>query len=351
MATPFHRLARETPAYGWWKLPLAGLLAVVVYFTAAVGLLITVMVGLYAVGRDGDALTDEWLDAAEQLEMQVPGFFALTMISIALMLPAVLLAVLIIGPRPVGYLTSVEGRMRWRWLARTSVMAFVVYGVAMSAVLGLSAMSDPGTIRSPQVDASVIVLVLLVLALTPFQAAAEEYVFRGYLLQLVGSWTRFAVIPVVVSVPIFVSGHEYNSWGLVDVGIFGLLAAYLTIRTGGLEAAIAAHVANNVSIMVVESLGMIESSDGGGPLDLIPTVVTSVLMAWLVARASNRQQIARGRPPIAVPPPPAWPQPYPQPSWPPVYAPPPAWPPPPAAPVLPANAPPYPGELPEGWNR
>ncbi len=107
--------------------------------------------------------------------------------------------------------------------------------------------------------------------------------FRGYILQLVGSWTRFAIIPVVVSVPLFVAGHTYELWGLVDVGIFGLTAAVLTIRTGGLEAGIAAHTANNVVLFVLDALGMISATDdsGAGPLDLIPTIISSARVPGL----------------------------------------------------------------------
>ena len=121
--------------------------------------------------------------------------------------------------------------------------------------------------------------------------------FRGYILQLVGSWTKFAWIPIVISVPVFASGHEYNIWGLIDVGLFGLLAAYLVVRTGGLEAGIAAHTANNVSIGIFEALGMIDTSEGGGPLDLVPSVVMNLLFLWQACWYPSRD--VRPAPPAA----------------------------------------------------
>lgn len=333
MATPYHRLARETPAYAWWKLPVAGIAGVVAYFGLSIALVIGLMVGIYAVGGDGDRFTDRWLDASDDLDLQNPGFFALSMISIALMLPAVFLAVLVTGPRPIGFLTSVEGRMRWGWLGRMCVLAFGVYGVALAVSLAVSELIDPGEVSAPEVDGMVVLTLVLVVLITPFQAAAEEYAFRGYVLQLVGSWSRFAIIPIAVSVPLFAIGHTYNIWGLVDVGIFGLMAAYLTIRTGGLEAGIAAHVANNVVLMVLEALGMITSSDGGGPLDLIPTIVTSLVMVVLVQWAATCYGIVRTRAPIEPPPPPLapmWPPPpYAMVWWPPAVPVPPPYPMPP----------------------
>jgi membrane protease YdiL (CAAX protease family) len=353
MSTRFHRLARETPQYAWWKLPLTGIAAFVGYVAATIGLIVWVMVALYATGHDGTAFIDRWVESSDQLELQRPGFFALSMVGVALMLPVILVAALITGPRAIGFLTSVEGRMRWGWLARMAVLAFVVYGVALAVTLTVSESVEPGDVSAPRIDGTVVTVLVLVLVLTPFQAAAEEYVFRGYILQLVGSWTRFATIPVVVSVPIFAAGHTYNFWGLVDVGIFGLTAAYLTILTGGLEAGIAAHTANNVVLMIVDALGMVTSTDDGGPIDLIPTILTSLVMVVLVQWLARRVGIVRTRAPIPAPPPPppryvVW--------WPPpayaTYPPPQAWPQPDQTPRTPSEGdrPSYPGEVPPDWH-
>ena len=350
MSTPYHRLARETPEYAWWKLPVAGFLGVVLYLVATGLLLGAAFVTMAAIG--GTERFDEWINDAGDLNLARPDFFAFDMLSLGILIPALLLAVLATGPRPVGYLTSVTGRMRWDWLKHTTGLATIVFGGGIGALVALSYWIDPESVQAPSaIDGSVVLVVVLVLALTPFQAAAEEYVFRGYLLQLVGSWTRFAWIPVVVSVPIFASGHPYNLWGLIDVGLFGLMAAFLVIRTGGLEAGIAAHTLNNVALFVFEALGMLNTSTGGGPLDLIPTVVMNVLFIALVERSVRRRGIVRTRPPIPPPPPPpVWMPPpvpvgYPQtyaPAYAPVYQPPPEW-------VPPPNTPAYPGYLPPGW--
>lgn len=227
------------------------------------------------------------------------------------------------------------------------MLATIVFGGGISALVALSYVIDPDSVDSPSTfDGRVVLMLVLVIVLTPFQAAGEEYVFRGYLLQLVGSWTRFAWIPVVVSLPIFAAGHGYNIWGLIDVSLFGLMAAFLVIRTGGLEAAIAVHTLNNVALGVFESLGMIETSEGGGPLDLIPTVIMNLAFIALVERSVRRYGIVRLRPPISAPPPqPVW-APIPGPAHATAYIPPAHQ---PAEWVPPANTPPYPGYLPPGW--
>jgi len=375
MSTRYHRLARETPAYAWWKLPVAGVLAFAIYVGFGVVLLLVALVVFSA--ESGIDKFEAWTDAAGDLDLQHLDFFAFDMLSLVILIPAVLLAVLVTGPRPIGYLSSVAGRLRVGWLARMAALSFAVFIVTIGGSVVIGEMTDPADVSAPHVSTRAIVAIGLVLLLTPFQAAAEEYVFRGYLLQLVGSWTRFAIIPVLVSVPLFVAGHTYEWWGLVDVGIFGLTAAVLTIRTGGLEAGIAAHTANNVVLFVFDALGMFSATDDSdaGPADLIPTVISSVMLLVLVEWAARRYGLQRTRAPNPPPPPPApmWPPPPYAYWWPPVQqAPPPQWYPPapvqaapqwqpappqpqpwranpPASVGLHPETPDYPGELPPDW--
>ena len=353
-ATPYHRLARETPAYAWWKLPVAGLVIVAAYLGLTIALIAGAAVW-FATSDSSDSL-DDWLDAVGDLDLRHLDFFVLDMLSLVVLIPAVFLGVLAVGPRPVGYLSSVAGRLRWGWLGLTALITFGVSTAAIGASLLLTELTDPADVTAPDnLDSRVVLAIVAVLLVVPFQAAAEEYVFRGYLMQLVGSWSRFAIVPVLVTTPLFVAGHGYELWGLLDVGLFGLTAAILTIRTGGLEAGIAAHTANNVVLFVLDALGVIASTDdsGAGPIDLVPTVVSSLLILVLVEWAARRRGIQRTREPIAVPPAPQapmWPPPPYAMVW---YQPPTRWPSErsgaPTPRRLHANTPEYPGELPPGW--
>ena len=315
MATPYHRLAREHPDHEWWKLPVAGLIGTMGYLVVSLVLGVVLAFVLLATVPDDPDAFDGWLDDLLSGALGSPWVLAVMLGSVALLLPAVVLSVLATGPRPVGYLSSVQGRLRWGWLLRVSLVAFVLYGVV---IVGSLALGLGGEVTSPSLDDQALLYFLIALLLVPFQATAEEYVFRGYLFQLVGSWTRFAIVPVLVSTPLFVAGHLYEFWGLVDVTIFALMASYLVIRTGGLEAAIAAHVANNLVLFTLEAFNVVLVTSGEyGPVDVLPTVLTSVvfvLLVELMARAGNLQ---RTRPPLPPKPPPmpfpgwgpAWPYP------------------------------------------
>ncbi len=97
--TRYHRLARETPEYAWWKLPVAGFLSVVMYFFATGALILVAFLLMYAVGLDGADRIGEWFDDAGAINVDRPDFFALDMLGLAVMIPVLLLAVFITGPR------------------------------------------------------------------------------------------------------------------------------------------------------------------------------------------------------------------------------------------------------------
>jgi membrane protease YdiL (CAAX protease family) len=114
-------------------------------------------------------------------------------------------------------------------------------------------------------------------------------------MQTIGSWLRYPIAAILLPTVGFALGHDYNVWGMLDVAVFGVAAAYLTWRTGGLEAAIVAHVLNNTVLFLLSApYAGVESSDGS-PLALAVTVVSTPLYVWLVLRASRRSGLVTVR--------------------------------------------------------
>ncbi len=349
--TPYHRLARESPDFEHWRLPVAALIGIGLFGFASVALAALMLVLLLAFGADPDA----WLQlAGTNLALDHPSVLAFQLLSIAVLIPCVLVPVAILWRRHVGYLHSVQGRVRWRWLGRCLVLGFVVVSISLALAVVVSAVVDGEPVRFESLDGRAVASLAIVLLVVPFQATAEEYVFRGGLLQLIGSWTRWAVIPVVVTSLLFAAGHLYNLWGLVSVFCFGVIAAVMTIRTGGLEAAIGLHISNNIVLMVLDLVGVIDASGEGAGLlnEVVPTVLMCVVYWLLVERSARRRGLRRKRPPLPAPPAPT-PQ-YvvvPPPPYVPAFGdeaePGPVSAPMPAAaprPPVPPNAPPYPGD-------
>lgn len=311
---PYHRLLRALPTYRWWKPLVALVIAAVLWvvFQVVVG------IGTFALAiHVGDVKLPDYtggdLNAfAAQLQKIVIAFFSLDasdafslvagLGGVATLLPAVLLAYRIMGLRPLSVLRSVVFRFRWRWFALALVPALLVTGV--STVIGFTVLPAIGIgtpAQAPTIPLSTWLLCAAVIViLTPIQAAAEEFAFRGLLMQLVGGWVRPAIVAVLVSTAVFAALHtQYLGWATLDVAFFGVVAAYSTWRTGGLEASLALHAVNNTVIFLVLASGVAGSTAAvdidhpatGDPISLSVTVVTMGAYAVIITLLARRRRI------------------------------------------------------------
>lgn len=247
MSTRYHRLYRTRSNYAWWRPLLAVILAaaLALSLSSAVGLGAFLLVSATEGAEATAAQIEELLlpDAAHPLSI------VLALLAVAVWLPAIFLSLWAVGLKPVGMLSSVAFRLRWRLLGRYAALAFVTVSGAQAVGLGLAAVTGGLPPSRVQLEPHIVLLSLIaVVVLVPFQAAAEEYAFRGILVQALGSWIRNPVLPVMLPTLLFTVSHSYNLWGLLEVLALGIVAGWLTIRTGGLEAAIALHVLNNVLV-------------------------------------------------------------------------------------------------------
>ncbi|WP_283135590.1 CPBP family intramembrane glutamic endopeptidase [Rhizohabitans arisaemae] len=286
--TPYHRLGR-TPLHRWWR-PVLGTGLVV--GGALVTTMLTIFVGIliaYAGGISvfpGGRLFGEPL-----LELGV------TLAGLALVLPVVFFTVWFVGRRPPGTVSSVAGRLRWRWMLLCSAVAVVAVVLAQLAVLLTLTLSGG---RSETVFGWVgwerfLPALIVTLLLVPFQAAAEEYAIRGWLLQAFGSFFRNPWPGILLGSVAFTYLHAYTDWGIVDVFTFGVVAAWLTVRTGGLEAAIALHVVNNVvAFGVTAAAGQLESALKQGAVpwqSIVGTVVQMAIFTICVVVLARRKGV------------------------------------------------------------
>lgn len=291
---PFHRLARTAARCRWWRPLVVGVVGAVFYIVLSLILTIPFAVLAFTAPDQFPAFMD--LLTGGPIDLNDPTVFAYSLGSIALMLPSIWLATLLLGSRPVGLLSSVAGRVRWRWLMRCAGLALAVYFVVFGfSFLVLDPLLGAEPI-SPTVTASTALLIVLALIITPLQATAEEYVFRGYLMQTIGGWLKHPAWAILLPVPLFAIGHDYDLWGLADVAIFAIAAGWLTWRTGGLEAAIAAHVVNNTLLFVLGAFGIVDlNAKGGSPAAIAVTVVTMVSYSALVVWQAKRSSLAMTR--------------------------------------------------------
>lgn len=247
----YHRLSRAWKNPRWWK-PVVGLLLTGAAYIAATMVLLLAL--LVVDPESFNSIADEPLD--ESLDMYDQTSFGLVFGMIALMLPAALVGFRLVGMKPVGLLSSVAGRLRWKLMLRCVYPAVT----ALLFSMALGQLISPESPESAQTISVSAIWILMLLILVPLQAAAEEYVFRGGLMQTIGAWLRHPAWAILLPVPLFVVGHGYNLPGQLSIAVFAVACGWLTWRTGGLEAAIVLHVVNNVVVAAMGFAGMIDAN-------------------------------------------------------------------------------------------
>lgn len=299
----YHRLYRGAAKFQWWKPLVLVLLAGVFYLAFSVAISFALMPLLMSF--DPDFLMQS-ASGEVVLDTQRPLSVLYSLLAISSMLPAVILAMLCMGIRPTGRIWSVAGRIRWGLLGRTTL--FAIAGVATMNIVGIAATYalDPGSFVGTGEDLlpdfslnAALLSGIFILLLVPIQATAEEVVFRGVGMQVFGSWVKSPWLAVLVPSVLFAMAHIYDIWGMLAVGLMGLVAAWLAWRTGGLEAAIAIHVVNNLvafGFMASGTTGETAQVAEGGSLGAVIGEIAGLgLFAWLVVRSFNKHGYGRER--------------------------------------------------------
>lgn len=236
--------AMRTRDWAWWR-PLLGLFLLGVVFV--VGSAVLAVVGIVTGVSPDLAL----------LELTDPGTLLVTNLTLIVAIPVVWLAWAVAHGMRTGWSSSVLARFRWRLLPRLTLFALGTLGVAICLSVLLAF-----TVGGADVDGPVPSwgwLLVVVLLTTPLQSAAEEYLFRGYLSQAIAGWIRnpraSAVVAGLVTATLFSLAHlPPDLLTFFDRFLFALAASAVVWLTGGLEAAVVLHAANNVVLFVLAAL-------------------------------------------------------------------------------------------------
>ena len=289
---------------GWWR-PVLGTLGFVVVMLGVVPLLLQApFAGWFAL--TGEPVGDS-MQRLVDLEDPTPLGLAYLNLVLAAAIPVTWLVVRVVhGMRP-RWLASVHPRIRWRWFATCLGLAVV----SLFATLVVSAML-PSSSSDPQVSGSLNDFtrttrdfLLVVLLLTPLQAAGEEYAFRGYLTQAFGGLFRNRVAAILGPALLFALAHGAQSAPVFfDRFAFGVVAGILVIATGGLEAGIAMHVLNNWLAfglaLAFGDMGSTLNPTGGSWWSLPVTLTQSLVYLGLALLVARRRGLERATDPAVL---------------------------------------------------
>ena len=301
----YHQMLR-TWTFAKWK-PVVGIVV------SLVGMLIVmplVLLPVLAIGvwLEGGPFLESFENAATLQTVDPAALLYLNLVLGSMILVTWFVMRFIHRMRP-RWLASVMPKLRWKYLfvclglALVALVAQVVVGLVLP---GQNEASEFGPVND--FTRTTLAIALVVLLTTPFQAAGEEYLFRGYLLQAFGSFFRSRAvgkwIAIVVTALLFAMAHGGQNFPLFfDRFMFGLIAGWLVVRTGGLEAGIALHILNNFLAYgialsfgdITETLTVSEISWWNIPLTLTQSGIYALLAA-LVAHRMGLQTTTR--PPV-----------------------------------------------------
>ncbi len=241
--------------------------SVILYFYFLIGGFVGSIPVIYALIKNRDAFIDLTLttDVYAFMNKYVNPFtnYIFTNFTIYFMLAGLIIATKFIHYRTFTSLITTKRKMQWSrfWVG------FLVYGglIAVGSVIDyfLSPESYSFTF-----DASKFWIALpFILIMTPLQAATEELVFRGYLIQSFGLKIKNGMLLSVISGVMFMLPHLMNpevtassKTGVISTicmvlnyFVVGMLFAMITIKTNSLEAAIGAHAVNNLVAFLLVS--------------------------------------------------------------------------------------------------
>lgn len=192
----------------------------------------------------------------------------------------------------------INGTTYFRW--NRFLLSALVFGLLSAIYFFIYLKADPGNFRINNISASLIPLVLISILFIPFQAAFEEVLFRGYLMQGFTVLTRNRWAPLLLTSLLFGLMHSFNpevqKFGFITMMpqyvLFGLIFGIVAILDDGIEAAIGAHAANNIflCVMVTNADSALQTSAVYEQVNVFPWIefagllVTGVVFLLLLKR-------------------------------------------------------------------
>lgn len=288
---PYHRLSYVNPRARWFTPVLEGLLIAGIYFVLLLIVSFALLAFAVMLRVPYDYLTD--LQRIYANVFKTPLVFIALLITIIPVIPAIFIARLITNFKPLGLIHSIAGRMRWSYLGVFLGFGFLIFGLYYVGFATLDGSLTTQNSVHPLNSGMFWLYIVLILLIVPFQCYAEELLFRGYLMQTVGRWLKNPAWAIIIPAPIFMVLHGYGLWGLLSVLTMALIAGFLCWYTGGLEAGIGLHIANNVSIFIFGLLGLADPFDANREaqaLDFVQALILQLAFAGLVYMYAYRQK-------------------------------------------------------------
>lgn len=236
---------REFITYRWFRPVVTGSLFLVFHFIFQVILVVALS---FVPGAGLQRIFEITSGGYDSFDVYTATGALVTLGSAALMIPALALANLIAGKRSFKSYSSSRGGWNFEIFFKCLLISVIVVSIPIiiddvfvTGRTGASRFTLPG--------------IILLTLIGPLQCIAEEYAFRGILMQAVGSWFKNPPVAILVSAAVFAAMHPYNKIGVIEIFISGCIFGTVAWIGHGIEVSSALHIANNMAIFYCVGFG------------------------------------------------------------------------------------------------
>lgn len=197
-----------------------------------------------------EGLDFQHLDEAEMLQILDPNLsFFLILLPFAVALLALFFIVRTLHGQPIKALTTARKKVDWeRFFFGFGLVA--IFSIAVTSIDYYISPEDYVWNFDPIPFA---ILVVIAVLMVPLQTSMEEYFFRGYLMQGIGTLVKNRWLPLILTSVVFGGLHFFNpevtKLGNIIMIYYigtGLLLGIMTLMDEGLELALGFHAGNNL---------------------------------------------------------------------------------------------------------
>lgn len=228
----------------WWRYLIGYPFIIFTYFVFGS---IPILLLYFVVALDNNPLTGISPTGFVGVEPAVD--FSVSLSSFIPFLLATTFAVIVIHRRPIRSLITPAPRVDWG-----RIFLGLAVWMVLSAILSLAeALLYPGRYVFAPDFRTYLPVALVSIFLIPLQTSAEEFFFRGYLLQHAGLKIKNIVVLSFLSGFLFTLPHltnpevgEGGMWMLFSYFSIGAFLAVITLWDNGLELALGLHAGNNL---------------------------------------------------------------------------------------------------------
>ena len=256
-------IGRTFENYKWYKPLLTIIVTIIIYV-----ILNTVVTAIFA-GIYGDTFITnmsanyEAMNAADATTIY--GFLVLI-----LFIPSIYIASKIVKDRPFSSYASSRGGWDWKLYLKCLVIPIAIYVVMTLISIAIQGPSNGVNRLTPLV---IVVFIVLICA----QSIAEEFLFRGVLMQTIGSWVNIPVAAIIIQSVFFAALHPYNIIGVITTFIVGIMFGIVAWKTKGLEAGSAIHSINNITSFMLGFAGIQQIATNTSAVDAVTNLAAPMI--------------------------------------------------------------------------